>query len=82
MTTPLDTATQSLLAPVGLGVNDLQKTLDQLISRRIDQADLYFESSRTESWMLEDGIIKEGAHNTGRRRARRQRREDRLRLFR
>lgn len=29
----------------------------------IDVADLYFESTRTESWVLEDGIVKEGAHN-------------------
>ncbi|MEX2525738.1 MAG: metalloprotease TldD [Gammaproteobacteria bacterium] len=63
MNTPLDTATQSLLAPVGLGINDLQKTLDQLITRQVDQADLYFESSRMESWVLEDGIIKEGTHH-------------------
>jgi TldD protein len=62
-TTSLETATQSLLAPVGMGVNDLQKTLDQLITHHVDQADLYFESSRSESWVLEDGIIKEGGHS-------------------
>ena len=62
-TTSLDTATQSLLAPVGMGVNDLQKTLDQLITHHVDQADLYFESSRSESWVLEDSIIKEGGHS-------------------
>ena len=63
MATSLETATKSLLAPVGLDVNDLQKTLDQVITHHVDQADLYFESSRSESWMLEDGIIKEGGHN-------------------
>jgi TldD protein len=26
----------------------------------VDLADLYFESSRTESWSLEDGIVREG----------------------
>ena len=59
----LETARKRLLTPVGMAVNDIQKTLDQLMSHQIDQADLYFESSRSESWALEDGIIKEGAHN-------------------
>jgi len=48
---------------VGMGVNDLQKTLDQLITHHVDQADLYFESTRSESWVLEDSIIKEGGHS-------------------
>ena len=63
MSTALDTVTQSLLSPVGLEVTDLQKTLNQLMTHHVDQADLYFESSRAESWVLEDGIIKEGSHN-------------------
>ena len=29
----------------------------------VDDADLYFQSIRSESWVLEDGIVKEGAHN-------------------
>jgi TldD protein len=63
MSTSLETATQSLLAPVGLDAGDLEKTLSQLVTHHVDQADLYFESSRSESWVLEDGIIKEGGHN-------------------
>ena len=63
MSTSLETATQSLLAPVGLDAGDLEKTLNQLVTHHVDQADLYFESSRSESWVLEDGIIKEGGHN-------------------
>lgn len=54
---------QTLLAPVGIDVNDLNKTLGLLYSKSIDQADLYFESSLSESWMLEDGIVREGSHN-------------------
>jgi len=43
-------------------LKDLQNTLDQLGTRGIDQADLFFESSRSESWILEDGIVKEGSY--------------------
>jgi len=59
----LEIARQHLLTPVGIEVSDLQKTLGQIMTRSIDQADLYFESSRSESWVLEEGIIKEGSHN-------------------
>ena len=63
MTQSLEIAQQQLLSPVGMEVNDIQKTLDQLMTHHIDQADLYFESSRSESWVLEDSIIKEGSHS-------------------
>ncbi len=33
------------------------------MSRGVDYADLYFQLSRDESWSLEDGIVKEGAHS-------------------
>jgi len=57
---PLDIARETLLAPSGLTENDLQGVLDKLMGNRIDNADLYFQLSRHESWVLEDGIIKEG----------------------
>lgn len=62
MTTHLATAHQVLLAPAGLGESDLQRILSTVLGHTIDQADLYFQSSRHESWMLEDGIIKEGGY--------------------
>jgi TldD protein len=34
----------------------------QLAGPGIDLADLYFQHSRSESWMLEDGIVKDGSH--------------------
>jgi len=58
----LDIARQQLLEKSGLEVSDIQKTLDQLMSYSIDNGDLYFESTRSENWVLEDGIVKEGAH--------------------
>ncbi len=63
MTNALDTAENTLLTQRGLELNDIQKTLDQLILPSIDQADLYFQSSHSESWVLEDGIVREGSYN-------------------
>ncbi|GJM05657.1 MAG: hypothetical protein DHS20C09_16530 [marine bacterium B5-7] len=63
MTNALDTAENTLLTQRGLELNDVQNTLDQLILPSINQADLYFQSSHSESWVLEDGIVREGSYN-------------------
>jgi len=60
---PIDTARSILLQPAGLGEQELQDVLDQLLGRAVDSADLYFQTSRHESWVLEDGIVREGSHN-------------------
>ena len=41
----------------------LDQTLTNIYQRKIDLADLYFQSCCHESWMLEDGIVKEGSYN-------------------
>jgi TldD protein len=56
-------AHETILAPVGLVENDLDRMLGELTGNAVDAADLYFQSSRLESWVLEDGIIKEGSHS-------------------
>jgi len=63
MTDPIHTARDSILAPVGLENRDIDCLLGQLKSSSIDAADIYFQSSRLQSWVLEDGIIKEGSFN-------------------
>ena len=63
MSKVLTIANRRLLEPVGLATRDLEATLGQLLAHRVDMADLYFEDARSESWVLEDGIIKEGAHS-------------------
>jgi len=63
MSNSLETAQSILLSNRGLELNDVQNTLDQLMLPSIDQADLYFQSSHSESWVLEDGIVREGSHN-------------------
>ena len=59
----LEAAAQQLLAPAGLDNRDLANTLDRIIVHDIDYADLYFEFSQSESWSMEEGIIREGAHS-------------------
>ena len=59
----LDKASSLLLAPSGLDEKDLQKVLDQLMGHAVDSADLYFQLTRHEAWVLEDGIVKEGSFN-------------------
>ena len=59
----LELVQQQLFAPGDLSVSDLENTLGNVVQHNIDYADLYFQSIRHESWVLEDGIVKEGSHN-------------------
>ncbi len=63
MTKALEIAENTLLNNRGLQLSDVQNTLDHLMLPSIDQADLYFQSSHSESWVLEDGIVREGSHS-------------------
>jgi TldD protein len=61
--TLLTLAEQQLLKPGGFASTDLDRVFGQLMGPSIDAADLYFQHSRSESWMLEDGIVKDGSHS-------------------
>ncbi len=50
----------SVMDPAGLTESDLNKALGSINVRDVDLADLYFQVSRQESWMVEDGKLKEG----------------------
>ncbi len=63
MPDPIAIARNTLLAPAELKESDLDRVMEQLLSNQVDMADLYFQASRLESWVLEDGIIKEGNYN-------------------
>jgi TldD protein len=54
---------QQLLVPAGLVEADLEQTLAVTMGRGVDYADLYFQQSRQENWVLEDGIIKDGGYH-------------------
>jgi TldD protein len=58
--THFEMATQALLAPSNLDVAKLQNVLGDMMSHKIDYADLYFQYSRSESWGLEEGQVKSG----------------------
>jgi len=53
----------NFLAPSALQISDLEQKLGRLSGSNIDYADFYFQASRHESWVLEDGIVKEGSYN-------------------
>lgn len=52
-----------LLTDSGLDQAALEKALGHIHSHATDYADFYFQASEHESWVLEDGIIKEGSYN-------------------
>ena len=57
----LATAKNLLLTPYGLVEHDLQRALAEIFRHRVDYADLFFEYVRSESWSLEEGIVKSGS---------------------
>ncbi|WPP45370.1 metalloprotease TldD [Pseudomonas sp. AN-1] len=57
----LSSVSAQLLTPGGLGLERLPVLLGELAGPGIDAADLYFQSQVSESWLLEDGIVKEGS---------------------
>lgn len=61
--TNLQLAKQALLLPTGLQESDIHRVMDQLMTGAVDGGDIYFQASHFESWVLEDGIIKEGSHS-------------------
>ena len=63
MNAMLQPVSEHLLAPGNLTIEQLPETLAQVMGAGIDAADLYFQSQISETWALEDGIVKEGSFN-------------------
>jgi TldD protein len=57
----LAVAKQLLLDPFGLDETHLTKALSEISSHGVDDADLYFQYTRSEGWSLEEGIVKTGS---------------------
>jgi TldD protein len=55
------TAQRLLLEPFGLTEAHLLRALAEIQAHRIDDADLYFQYTRSEGWSLEEGIVKTGS---------------------
>ncbi|MFN7641356.1 MAG: metallopeptidase TldD-related protein, partial [bacterium] len=57
----LATARELLLTPFGLDESHLLRALSEIRAHRVDDADLYFQYTRSEGWSLEEGIVKTGS---------------------
>ncbi|HEY4555550.1 MAG TPA: metalloprotease TldD, partial [Lysobacter sp.] len=63
MILPIQLAESRLLLPAGLDAGGLERAFGALLGPGIDFGDLYFQHARRESWTVEDGIVKDGAHS-------------------
>lgn len=60
---PMDIAKSLLLSPWGLDEQHLEGAMAEMFSHQVDYADLYFQYSNSESWSLDEGIVKSGSFN-------------------
>ncbi|XBC38027.1 MAG: metalloprotease TldD [Buchnera aphidicola (Floraphis choui)] len=58
-----DLVTEYLLTSNKITHQDLFKVLSDISKNRVDYSDLYFQSNCSESWILEDNIVKEGFYH-------------------
>ena len=54
-------AQRLLLSPFGLDESHLARALNEIKAHQVDEADLYFQYTRSEGWSLEEGIVKTGS---------------------
>jgi TldD protein len=54
-------AKRLLLTPFGLDESHLTRALSEIKAHQVDEADLYFQYTRSEGWSLEEGIVKTGS---------------------
>ena len=59
----MEHASEVILSPGGLSLDALPNLFSRIATRKLDYADLYFQYSRSESWSIEDGIVKVGSFN-------------------
>ena len=61
MASTLETVSKTILEPIELELQQLGGFLDGLQCKYIDAGDLYFQTSQQESWVMDDGILREGS---------------------
>ncbi|MCK4841187.1 MAG: metalloprotease TldD [Methylococcales bacterium] len=59
----LEQVKQTILTPFAMQEKDIDQVMDSMLSATVDEADIYFQSSHFESWVLEGGIVKEGSYS-------------------
>ncbi len=62
----LAVAKDVLLKPASIDESGIDKLIRSMMSRHIDDADLYFQSCSYESWYLEDSEVKSGSYSIDR----------------
>ena len=50
-----------LLAPKGIESADVQSAIEHMLGRNVDYGEVFIQSARSESFGIEDGIVKDGA---------------------
>ena len=63
MPTLLQTVSESILAPGGLSIDDLEPLVGELSVGDVDFADLFFERAEAETYSLEDGEVKDASYH-------------------
>jgi TldD protein len=56
-------ASDILLGPARLGTDQLQTLLGAKLTGQADYADIFFQHSRHEAWVLEDGLVRDASFN-------------------
>src|SRR5256885_6044672 len=59
--TTLEIAKATLLAPFGIDEVATGNVFGTILTHKADDADLYFQYSRSEGWTLEEGEVKSGS---------------------
>ncbi|HEX4331539.1 MAG TPA: metalloprotease TldD [Usitatibacter sp.] len=59
----LDIAKATLLVPFGMDEAATGKVFGTILAHKADDADLYFQYNRSESWALEEGEVKSGSYS-------------------
>ncbi len=57
---------QQLLVPAGIEHSDVEAVMGKLVGGAIDLGEVFFQNYKSESWSLEDGIVKEGSFSVDR----------------
>jgi len=63
MASSIELVSQNILEPSELKIDQLGGFLHGLQSKHVDAGDLYFQTSQQESWVMDDGILREGSFN-------------------
>ena len=63
MASTLEAVSKNILEPSELEIEQLGGFLDGLQNSYVDAGDLYFQTSQQESWVMDDGILREGSFN-------------------